>query len=69
MSTIWSSHAGSGFVPASDIGSVDVLLRVERRDEVVRLEDEADAVPTDERELLLRRRADLDVAEEDLARA
>ena len=45
-----------------------VLERVERRDQVVGLEDEPELVAPDERELLLAGVADLDVAQEDLAR-
>ena len=52
--------------PASDNGKRDVLRRGERRDQVVRLEDEPDVVTPDQRELLLRAGADLAIAEEDL---
>src|SRR5258707_101959 len=45
-------------------GQRDVLERIQRRDQVVRLEDEADAVAADLGELLLGQRADVDVAEE-----
>ena len=46
----------------------DVLERGERRDQVVRLEHEADSIPAQERQLLVRQRAERHVADEDLAR-
>ena len=46
----------------------DVLEPGERRNEVVRLEHEADAIASNQREMLLVGAADLDVAEEHLTR-
>ena len=45
----------------------DVLERGEGGDQVVRLEHEADAIPAQERQLLVRQRAERHVADEDLA--
>src|SRR5690606_1364941 len=45
----------------------DVLGGVERGDEVERLEDEADLVAAERRELALAQRGEVDVADEDLS--
>src|SRR5437879_2593821 len=57
-----------GFLPGERERQRDVLDRRERRDQVVRLEDEPDLVPADDRQLLLGARGDLDVAQQDATR-
>ena len=68
MVTTVSSHAWSGLRPASASREGDVLEAVERRDQVVGLEDEPDLVPPQERELLVVERRQVGLADVDLAR-
>ena len=63
-----SSHAAVGLAAGERERQRDVLGRVERRDEVVGLEHEADAVAAQHGELLVGERAELDVADEHRAR-
>ena len=68
MRTTSSTHAVVG-LPAGEVDRQrDVLQRGERRDQVERLEHEADLLAAQLGELLVVQRAELDAADEHLAR-
>ncbi len=67
-STTWSNHSAIGLAAGEAGGQRDVLGRGERRDEVERLEDEADAVAAQLRELAVVELRDVGVADEHGAR-
>jgi len=55
----FSKNSGSGFLPAIESGRPDVLLGVEHREQVEELEDEADVLPPELRDLAVREGADV----------
>ena len=68
VATSSSSHAGSGLPPGELERQHDVLGRREHREQVEELEDEADVVAAQHRQLRVVEAADVDAGDRDLAR-